>query len=236
MICSHCGNQIKDGSRFCNACGASIDDIAEPIDEPIEEAAETAPATFAEHMRSERKRSRRRLTPAFIVALVLVLMAGVALAATIVYNVFFAPRIGEPDMPSSPQIEQPAETPASGPGRTWVEEQGHYEDVYETVHVPAVTHEEPVYTTVVDQEAYTEEKIGNMRMDDSPLFDTVEELDAWSVANGVSAVSPYRVTVEHPAITHEEQTGTTTVVDVPAHDEQQVVDRKWVVDVPGHWE
>ena len=117
---------------------------------------------------------------------------------------------------------------------TWIPEQGHYEDVYETVHVPAVTHEEPVYTTVVDQEAYTTY---------TTVFYTE---DGWSSTDRNAARAHHlevggnmwweRIPEEHPAVTHQEQTGTATVVDTPAHDERRKAGTKWVVDVEGHWE
>lgn len=116
----------------------------------------------------------------------------------------------------------------------WVEEQGHYEDIYETVHVPAVTHEEPVYSTVVDQEAYTTYTRVYYTQDGWSGTDLAEARAHHLQAGG--EVWWEDVPEEHPAVTHQEQTGTTTVVDVPAHDEQQKTGSKWVVDVPGHWE
>lgn len=127
-----------------------------------------------------------------------------------------------------------AATPQSEPQKRWVPEQGHYEDIYETVHVPAVTHEEPVYTTVVDQEAYTTYTRVYIMHDGYTTTDR-EEARAYS-GEHLYCMSWEDVPEEHPAITHQEQTGTTTVVDVPAHDEQQKTGSKWVVDVPGHWE
>ena len=118
--------------------------------------------------------------------------------------------------------------------KTWIPEQGHYEDVYETVHVPAVTHEEPVYTTVVDQEAYT------------TYTRVYQTEDGWTSTDRAAAREHHiqvggniwwdDIAEEHPAVTHQEQTGTTTVVDEPAHDEQRKTGTKWVVDVEGRWE
>lgn len=118
--------------------------------------------------------------------------------------------------------------------KTWVPEQGHYEDIYETVHIPAVTHEEPVYTTVVDQEAYTTYTTIYYTQDGWSGTDRDEARAHLAQAGG--HLQWENIPEEHPAVTHEEQTGTTTVVDVPAHDEQQKTGSKWVVDVPGHWE
>ena len=108
---------------------------------------------------------------------------------------------------------------------------GHYEDVYETVHVPAVTHEEPVYETVVDQEAYTTY---------TTVFSTH---DGWSSTDRDAArahqlevgghLAWENIEEYHPAVTHQEQTGTTTVVDQEAYDEQRKVGTTWVVDVAG---
>lgn len=85
---------------------------------------------------------------------------------------------------------------------TWIEEQGHWE---------------PVYTTVVDQEAYTTT---------TRVYYTH---DGWSSSDRDAARAHHievgghlgwdDIVEEHPAVTHQEQTG-----------------QRWVVDTPGHWE
>ena len=120
------------------------------------------------------------------------------------------------------------------PEKKWVPEQGHYEDVYETVHVPAVTHEEPVYTTVVDQEAYTTYTRVYYTRDGWSGTDRDEARQHHISAGGHTWWED--IPEKHPAVTHQEQTGTTTVVDTPAHDERRKTGTRWVVDVPGHWE
>ena len=88
------------------------------------------------------------------------------------------------------------------PQKRWVPEKGHWEYTY---------------TTVVDQEAYTTT---------TRVYYTH---DGWSGTDR-DAVREHHllvgghtwwedITEEHPAITHQEQTG-----------------KRWVVDVPGHWE
>ena len=86
--------------------------------------------------------------------------------------------------------------------KTWIEEQGHYE---------------PVYTTVVDQEAYTTT---------TRIYYTQ---DGWSSTDREAVRAHHLevgghtwwedVTEEHPAVTHQEEAG-----------------QKWVADVPAHWE
>lgn len=85
---------------------------------------------------------------------------------------------------------------------TWVPEQGHWE---------------PIYTTIVDQEAYTTT---------TRIYHTI---DGWSGSDREEARAHHAMAGDHigwedieeyhPAITHQEQTG-----------------QQWVVDVPGHWE
>lgn len=118
--------------------------------------------------------------------------------------------------------------------KIWVPEQGHYEDMYETVHVPAVTHEEPVYITVIDQEEYTTYITVYYTKDGWSGTDRDEARAHLAKAGG--HLQWENIEEYHPAITHQEQIGTTTVIDKPAHDEQRKIGTKWVVDIPGHWE
>lgn len=84
----------------------------------------------------------------------------------------------------------------------WIKEQGHWE---------------PVYTTVVDQKAYTTT---------TRLYFTQ---DGWSGTDRDEARTHQLevgghvwwddIVEEHPAVTHQEQTG-----------------QRWVIDTPGHWE
>ena len=155
MFCSHCGHQMKDGSKFCDACGASVADMLpeeaagqpqasasaptplagtgaaaggapawqQPVRQPMQQmqAPEQQPfaaapqqaqrqTTFAQQMDADRKRSRRRLSSVAIIALVLSLVAGVALAAVLVYNFVIAPGQGNDQQPSEPPAAtQPAD-------------------------------------------------------------------------------------------------------------------------------
>ena len=138
--------------------------------------------------------------------------------------------VGDVAVPAAATFRQGGRTPE----KKWVPEQGHYEDVYETVHVPAVTHEEPVYTTVVDQEAYTTYTRVYYTRDGWSGTDRDEARQHHISAGGHTWWED--IPEKHPAVTHQEQTGTTTVVDTPAHDERRKTGTKWVVDVPGHWE
>ena len=104
-----------------------------------------------------------------------------------------------PTNPASPTTPTNPSTPA--PAKTWVPEQGHWE---------------PVYTTIVDQEAYTTY---------TRVYYTE---DGWSGTSRDEAYAHHYAThgnvwwedvpEYHPAVTHQEQTG-----------------QRWIVDVPGHW-
>lgn len=99
MYCVHCGKQIKDDARFCSFCGAPVEDDARASAEARAEGADSVEVTridviapegersaggFAGQMEQDRKRSRRKLSPLMIVALVLALLAGTALAAVLI--------------------------------------------------------------------------------------------------------------------------------------------------------
>ena len=86
--------------------------------------------------------------------------------------------------------------------KTWVPEQGHWE---------------PVYTTIVDQEAYTTYTHVYYTRDGWSGTDRDEAREHHAIAGG--HLGWYDIPEEHPAVTHQEQTG-----------------QRWVVDVPGHWE
>ena len=95
MFCAHCGNSLKEGARFCSACGAPVVDT-EPSSSDIEEPAssfgsiaetkseQSSQGAFASQMESDRERSRRKLSPLLIVAIALALLAGTALAAVLI--------------------------------------------------------------------------------------------------------------------------------------------------------
>lgn len=113
MFCTHCGNELKDGSRFCNACGAPVEASAE---EPLAEAQAKplpdeppAPAqtSFAGQMESDRQRSRKKLSPLMILVIVLALLAATALAAVLVTQ-----QANQDEQVEAPQAEAPqAEAP-----------------------------------------------------------------------------------------------------------------------------
>ena len=103
MFCVHCGSELKEGARFCSACGAPVDadgvsseakpgDAAHAATGNVVEAASRPAAgepkanrsAFAGQMEADRKRSRRKLSPLMIIALVLALLAGSALAAVLI--------------------------------------------------------------------------------------------------------------------------------------------------------
>lgn len=107
-----------------------------------------------------------------------------------------------PTNPASPTTPTtPTNTSTPTPTQTWVPEQGHWE---------------PVYTTVVDQEAYTTYTVVYYTRDGWSGTDRDEAREHLAQAGG--HLQWDNIPEEHPAITHQEQTG-----------------QRWVVDAPGHW-
>lgn len=102
---------------------------------------------------------------------------------------------------------------SSQPQKTWVEEQGHYEPIYEE---QPVYEDRPVYTTV---EKYQCTVCG-------AVFNSYDGWDShsWGTHDGESSYSYY---------TEQQQTGTERV---QTGTKKVQTGQKWVVDVPGHWE
>ncbi len=134
---------------------------------------------------------------------------------------------------SKPAEEQPTDTSEtstdeeqeSAPEPRWVEEQGHWKDVYETRHVDD--------RYVVDREAYDEATTKRTWVtSDGQSFDSAEAAEGY-VAEHTSdeAEITYEV-VESPGepIHHEEEGHYEPVYD------DVVSGQEWVVDVEGHWE
>ena len=125
--------------------------------------------------------------------------------------------------PSAPASSKPNEK-----AKTWVPEQGHWENTTEKVWVPNVV-------TVTDKEAWDETVVEGYKIVFSDGH--VEYSDAGArayskqmILNGtpVSYHSEDATkTIHHPAVTHTEDRG---------HYENKVTGKKWVVDVPGHYE
>lgn len=128
MYCGRCGKKIADDALFCPGCGADLSAMragsagagargsATPGTTPAPGTTRVAQASatpdpaetradgrLAEQISRTRRRSRRRIPTVLIVILVILAVAGTALAATIVYRTFIAP----------PQQEQPADEQAA---------------------------------------------------------------------------------------------------------------------------
>ncbi len=114
---------------------------------------------------------------------------------------------------SSNQGNNNSGSSSSQPQKTWVEEQGHYEPIYEE---QPVYEDRPVYTTVT--------KYGCTAC--GAIFDSNSAYTehAWSAHNGETSYVNYDEQVQTG--TERVQTGTKKVQ----------TGQKWVVDVPGHWE
>ena len=124
MFCGYCGNTLKEGARFCSECGAPVKAISN--DDEATNAVHTDAAGganriqesqlgFAGQMEADRKRSRKKLSPLMIIAIVLALLAGTALAAVLVVS-----QANQGERPAS----QGASTEASQPAESAQAEQG----------------------------------------------------------------------------------------------------------------
>lgn len=109
MFCTNCGNELKDGSRFCNACGAPVEANSEaPVAKtqampPSKESPADNQTNFAGQMESDRQRSRKKLSPLMILVIVLALLAATAFAA-----VFIAQQANQNEQaPQEEQVEEP---------------------------------------------------------------------------------------------------------------------------------
>lgn len=120
MFCAHCGKELKDGARFCSVCGApaaeGVDEIlfdAEVSEDSFAPTSDTLKDTsqpqgnqagFVEQMESDRRRSRKKLSPLMIIAIVLALLAGTAFAA-----LFVAQQANQTgDSPANGQVDSEA--------------------------------------------------------------------------------------------------------------------------------
>lgn len=118
--------------------------------------------------------------------------------------------------PSDTASNNPAPNKPAEKAKTWVAEQGHWEDITEQ-------------STVIDQVEWDERIYTGMSyvFGDGYIAYSGADCDAYVTKmlhegkdDGYQDVPIYK-TVHHPAVTHTET---------------KVVDRKWVVDVPGHYE
>ena len=130
MFCGHCGSELKEGARFCSACGAPVGADGVPPEEKSGDTAGAAPenaveaasksaadegkssqSAFANQMEADRKRSRRKLSPLMIIAFVLALLTGTALAAVLITQQ--ANRGEEPVEQEQPTATQSPESSAA---------------------------------------------------------------------------------------------------------------------------
>lgn len=127
---------------------------------------------------------------------------------------------------ASAQSSQTPSQPSQSGNRVWVEEQGHYEDIYETQWVSDWT-----TITVVDQPEQTVSTlVVQYTCSDGTVFDNAYDVQYYSAVNGVNYWDSSYYTYETiPAVTHTEQ------VDNGSY-QQVYVGQRWVVDVPAHWE
>lgn len=107
MFCQNCGSKLKDGARFCTACGSPV---AAPASAPVASGAsntnsqsghcssepnpympagEQASTNFGDQISCARRKSRKRVPMVLIVVLVVLGLATVAAAAVYVYNTYF---------------------------------------------------------------------------------------------------------------------------------------------------
>lgn len=107
MNCKECGRQIPDGALFCKYCGAQVEkqaaeteDVAAPIQHP-----------------RRRAKKKRGLKPAAILAVVLILAAGVAAGVLIWKNSGQTPGSDAPPA----EVQAPAVTASISPRNSQVE-------------------------------------------------------------------------------------------------------------------
>lgn len=128
-----------------------------------------------------------------------------------------------------PSQQQSPGQPQEQRQRTWVPEQGHYEDVYESQEVKTGQR------WVEDSAAWDEQVPDGERIvcSDGTVWHDMGSCDAHmeEVALAGGSVS-YRVETEYRTVHHD---ATGHYEDI--YESQQVkTGRRWVVDVPGHWE
>lgn len=136
------------------------------------------------------------------------------------------PTVSEAPAPASDSNES-ASAPAEKT-KTWVPEQGHWENTTERVWVPNVV-------TITDKPAWDEKVSDGMVFIYSDGFTThsiteLENYDKKMILAGTPGSYTFHKnykTVHHDAVTHTEDRG---------HYEDKVTGRKWVVDEAGHYE
>lgn len=58
MFCSKCGNQVADGSVFCNACGASLQPGAQEQAQPVQQVVYVQPVAVSNELSDEERGDR----------------------------------------------------------------------------------------------------------------------------------------------------------------------------------
>ena len=134
-------------------------------------------------------------------------------------------------MSEAPAPASDSNESASAPAektKTWVPEQGHWENTTERVWVPNVV-------TITDKPAWDEKVSDGMVFIYSDGFTThsiteLENYDKKMILAGTPGSYTFHKnykTVHHDAVTHTEDRG---------YYEDKVTGRKWVVDEAGHYE
>ena len=137
----------------------------------------------------------------------------------------------KPTAPETPAPASDSNESASAPAektKTWVPEQGHWENTTERVWVPNVV-------TITDKPAWDEKVSDGMVFIYSDGFTThsiteLENYDKKMILAGTPGSYTFHKnykTVHHDAVTHTEDRG---------YYEDKVTGRKWVVDEAGHYE
>lgn len=120
MYCRNCGTKIKDGAKFCTECGspavqpvAATSAMLAEAEVIIENAQEQLQAEgIAAVMQEGQRRSKAKMSPMILIALVLALMAGTAFAAYYVYTEVYIPYRAAQDAQNEAATESVEEQPA----------------------------------------------------------------------------------------------------------------------------
>ena len=152
MYCNKCGSELRPGAKFCGICGASVvdekddatdkasSDVESQVSEEIkaEDASGVSQGNFDMQAGQARRRSRRRMPMALIVAIVILALATIASAAYLVYTQVF-----NPNPPAREQVVEDEQADEAQDGDETDEDAGEQEASEEDAGAQAPAEEAP---------------------------------------------------------------------------------------------